>query len=650
VQCGLEVRVEGSRVVGVAGDAAHPISQGYACAKGRSLDRFHHHPERLCAPRLGQQDVSWNVLLDDLAETLRRVVGESGPDAVGFYHGTWSWMDTLGRRTTERLARQLGSRSVYSAVSVDAISRSYVSEQMSGRAMLIPNFALDETELLVLIGTNPIVSHGHSSGIPRPAAALRGVMERGAVWVVDPRESETARAATHHLAIRAGSDHVLLAGLVRALLEDGADQAALAERATGIPELAEAVAPFDLDRVSRECDVPASRVLALAQAIRETPRFAVATGTGVTMAPNSTVTEWLVWCLQIVAGSFDRPGGMWFNPGQLLRLDERDWAPLWDTKPEVLESRPDLPLRYGERPCAGLADEIESGGLRALFVIGGNPVASLPEAGRLVPALRCLEALAVADVIPSDTQQLATHTLAVAGQLERADTTQYADLFASTRSAQFTPALVPLGGERKPMWWVMAQIARRLGFDVLDGLDPDATDDTELLTAMVKGRLTVGEAANVMLSDVPRPRGWVEQRVLPDGRWRLSPEDLVEQLGRAEVPRTPCFVPRRAVGRMNSAFRDISARDEAVHLHPEDAAAAGVADGESIVVESESGRLQSRVHVSERVRPGVVSIPHGLVANVNQLTTGRAGHVEPATGMVHQSGIPVRLARASDAD
>ena len=628
----------------VEGDPDHPLSHGYACAKGRALGRFHHHPERLDAPRRGAARVSWDALLDDLAARLQRVLDETGPDAVGVYYGTWSWMDVLGRRATERLFRALGSRSLYSAVSVDAISRSYVSEQMSGRAMLIPNLALDETDLLLLIGTNPIVSHGHSCGIARPAAALRAVAQRGAVWVADPRASETARAASHHLQLRPGSDHVLLAGLVKALLAS-TDRADLATRASGAEVLEAAVAPYDLERVAGTCDLPLEALEALVDAIRTTPRFALATGTGLTMAPHSVVAEWLAWCLQIVAGSFDRPGGVWFNPGQLLRLDERDWPPLWDAEVETLPSRPDLPLRLGERPCAGLVDEIEARHLRALFVIGGNPVASLPEAGRLVPALRSLDAMAVADVIASDTERLATHSLAVSGQLERADTTWYADLFPSQRSAQYTPALLPLGAERKPLWWVVGSLARRLGLDVLDGLDPDATSDGELLEVSLKGRLEVGAEARVAVADEPRPRGWVARHVLPEGRWRLAPPGFAEQLAAARVPTEPCLVPRRAVGRMNSAFRDIQARDEDVHLHPDDAEAAGLADGDAISVETGVGVLHSRLHVSEHLRRGVVSVPHGLEANVSQLTTGRPGHVEPATGMVHQSGVRVRSIR-----
>ncbi|MCE2390257.1 MAG: molybdopterin-dependent oxidoreductase [Proteobacteria bacterium] len=647
VLCGLEVEVEGERVLRVGGDANHPISRGYACTKGRALGRFHHHPRRLDRPRLGSREVTWEILLDDLAGRLESILASTGPDGVAVYHGTWSWMDALGRRTAERLMHALGSTSVYSAVTVDAIARSYVCEQMAGRGFAIPNFAPEETELLILFGTNPVISHGHSCGIADPARALSGVARRGEVWVVDPRRSETASRATRHLAIRPGSDYLLAAHLVREILRDGADRDYLTEHASGLEELTAAVEPFGLERVVEVCGLDPDDVRDLLASVRRYRRLSVSTGTGITMSPDANVTEWLVWCLQIATASFERPGGMWFNPGQLLRLDERDWPEAPPVPPRTVPSRPDLPALFGELPCAGLVDEIEAGHHQALFSIGGNPVASLPQAERLVPALAGLEVFAVADVIESDSVALATHTIAAAGQLERADVSAYSDLFVNRRSAQYTPAVLPRGGDRRPVWWVLAQLGRRLGFDLLDGADPDLCDERELLAPLGRGHFELGDRAEVAMDEPSRPRGWVESRVLPGGRWRLAPPALVEQLARAEPPGGVCLIPRRAAGRMNSALRDIAARDEAVHVHPADAANAGLADGDRVRVVSASGTLESELRVTDSVRPGAVSIPHGLdEANVSRLTSGRPESSDPLTGMVAQSGVAVEIRRA----
>ena len=346
--------------------------------------------------------------------------------------------------------------------------------------------------MLVLFGTNPVISHGHSCGIADPARALAGVAKRGEVWVVDPRRSETARRATRHLAIRPGTDYLLAALLVREILREGADRDYLAEHASGLEELTAAVEPFTLDRVVEVCGLDPRR--------RPRPageRAPLRPPVGLDRHRRQHVSQReRDRVAGLVPPDRDRfvraAGGMWFNPGQLLRLDERAWPEAPPVPPRTVPSRPDLPVLFGERPCAGLVDEIEAGHHRALFSIGGNPVASLPETERLVPALSGLEIFAVADVIESDSVALATHTIAAAGQLERADVSAFSDLFVNRRSAQYTPAVLPRGGDRRPLWWVLAQLGRRLGCELLDGADPDLCDERELLAPLGPRPLRAG--------------------------------------------------------------------------------------------------------------------------------------------------------------
>jgi anaerobic selenocysteine-containing dehydrogenase len=151
--------------------------------------------------------------------------------------------------------------------------------------------------------------------MPDPVNALRALRDRAEVWVVDPRRTETARLASHHLAPRPGTDHAVLAFLVRALLHDGADRVTLDQHTAGGDALAEAVAPFSLEHAAQVADVPEDDLERLLAAVRRAGRVAVETGTGVTMAAGANVTQWLAWALMIVTGSMNRPGGVWFHPG-----------------------------------------------------------------------------------------------------------------------------------------------------------------------------------------------------------------------------------------------------------------------------------------------------------------------------------------------
>jgi anaerobic selenocysteine-containing dehydrogenase len=667
-QCGIVVSLDGDRVVRVRGDVDHPLSGGYTCPKGRALPAFHHDPRRLDHPMVRPRDagggarvVTWDELLDDLGARLAHVVAETGPAGVATYFGTWSWLDALGRRAGERFMRALRSPSTYSALTVDAVARSYVTELVAGTSALLPNLDPEGTGLTILVGTNPVVSHGHASGMPDPVARLRVVARRAGLWVLDPLRTETAHLATRHLALRPGSDHLVLGHVVRELLGPGggADHDYLDRHGTQVDELVAAVKPFDRATVAASAGVPPDGLDDLVAAVRASGHVTVLTGTGTTMARTGNLTEWMAWALQIVTGSIDQPGGAWCNPGWLTQLDQRRLGSGTGAAAPGPSSRPDLPGRFGERPCAGLVDEIESGAVRALLVLGGNPVTALPDTARMRAALSRLDVLAVADVVDTATVGLATHVIPVAGQLERADITTYVELFLSQVAVQHTLAVVPVGGDRRPLWQVLGQVGRRLGLEVLDGgLDPDTCTERELMAALVarSGADTagLGEATEVRVADPPRPRGWVTDHALPDGRWRLAPEPLVRQLAeeRARRPTDPLSLvvtPRRVVRRMNSALAPAAdaATTDAALVHPADAAAAGLADGQAVCVSSASGTLRTVVRLRDDLARGTVSVPHGLPdRNVSGLTSGAAGRVDPLTGMVVQSGIPVTLTAA----
>jgi anaerobic selenocysteine-containing dehydrogenase len=367
------------------------------------------------------------------------------------------------------------------------------------------------------------------------------------------------------------------------------------------------------------------------------------------------LTEWLLWALHTITGSWEQPGGPWCNPGYQTRLDER--APrVGSSESPGPASRPDLVGRFGERPCAALNDEIEAGNVRVLVVLGGNPATSLPDAQRFAAATRRLDALVVADVVESDTVRLATHALPVAGQLERTDVTTLVELFSPVVAAQHTPPVLPPGGARRAAWRVFADLAERLGHDVLPaGIDHRRSSDAALLTASRRNPFAPDalRRASVLLSDDPRPRGWIHDTVLAGRRWNLAPPELVRRLAALGDPPPLVFTPRRAPRRMNSALRDVHApggKLDPTHVwvHPDDAAAAGVTGATAVTVRSDVGAIVAPLLVTERVRRGTVSVPHGLAAeqNVSRLTSGSEGTVEPLTGMVAQSGVPVTLTAA----
>jgi anaerobic selenocysteine-containing dehydrogenase len=554
------------------------------------------------------------------------------------YLASGSAFDSAGRRAAERFLRVLGSPQKYTATTIDTPSKPLVAELVGGWSGLTPIWDHERSTLLVLIGSNPVVSHGHSNAIPDPVRRLREHRARGGeLWVVDPRRTETAGLADRHLAPRPGSDWLVLGHLVRALLPR-----ADASAANGVDALRAALEPLTPEVAAAGTGLPVEDLDALVDAVRRHGRVSALTGTGVSMGERANVAEWLLWALHVVTGSYDAPGGMWFNPGYLLQLDTRELQASDGVPGAGPPSRPELPRRFGEWPCAGLLSEIEAGNVRTLFVVGGNPATAFPDAPRTRAALSSLDALVVVDVLPTETTALATHVLPAVGQLERADVPWLLDGYQLAVATQFTPAVVPRVAERWPVWRMFAALGERLGLDVLGGglTSGTATDEALLRPLAERSRGGAEEvfAARAGVVDSGAVFGWV-RRILPGGRWRLAPEPLLAQLDAAlaaPVVGGMQLIAQRQLRTMNSQLRELA--DVAVLVHPSIAAELG----EVAEVRSAAGSVVGPVRGDDRVPPGAVAIPHGWShPNVSGLTDG--DDLDPLTGMVHQTAVPVEI-------
>jgi anaerobic selenocysteine-containing dehydrogenase len=234
---------------------------------------------------------------------------------------------------------------------------------------------------------------------------------------------------------------------------------------------------------------------------------------------------------------------------------------------------------------------------------------------------------------------MSTHILPTKDQLERPDVTLW-DILSPRVSAQHTPAVVGPVGDRRSMWWVLAELGRRLGHELAD---TSMTDDAMLAGVTAGARCTFDElVANGWAEaahELPAP--WVERHVDRLGGWRLAPRSLVDQLAALQTPAPLVLVPRRQRRRLNSQLDYLGETAEII-IHPDEAAAAGVANAQPLIVRSAHGELRGVAKVDPSVRRGAVSVPHGHHdANVNLLTS--KDDIDLLTGMTRYSGVPVSL-------
>ncbi|MCU1455146.1 MAG: putative dehydrogenase [Acidimicrobiales bacterium] len=654
--CGIVVTADGEQIVSVRGDSDHPVSQGYTCSKGRALPAMHHHEDRLDDPALAGQAASWDETLDDLAARLRTVVDEHGPDAVAIYRSAGWAFDAAGRYFIDSFARALGTNQIYSSLTLDTPNKLLVADLMTGSPLLLPFPDRENARLVILVGQNPIVSHGHGVMWPNALQELRQIRASGGkVVVVDPRITESAAGADVHVQLLPGTDAALLGHLVREVLARRPDTEFLdaAVDAASLDLLRRCVEPFDAATTAARCGVPLATLAEVVELLVTTPRVATSCGTGVSMSEAPNAAEWLSWALNAVTGSLDRPGGVLFTRGFLRPMESRIAS-----RPRVTgaaaTSRPEFSQTWGELPAAVLNDEILSGGVRALLVFGGNPAKVFPDSDKTRAALTSLDVLAVHDVRRTETTDLATHLLAGTGQLERADMPAYVDGTFPIPFTQYGARVVEPAGQRRATWWIVSELGRKMGVRLPEAPNDPLDDDAVLAGAARSGRATFEQIkaapSGIVADDAPEV-GWVVPDRIPRGRLDLAPAELVDQLEawRDAAPAPPglALVNRRLPHQMNSLLREVASQQRrplpTLLVHPQDAAAYHLTDGAGAHVRSRHGETTAMVEISSAMRPGVVSLPHGWSGpDVNQLTSD-VDDLDPLTGMPRFSGIAVTL-------
>ena len=427
--------------------------------------------------------------------------------------------------------------------------------------------------------------------------------------------------------------------------------------AQSLERLDRAVAPFDSATTARLCDVDPVVLDEVASLVEDTERVAYVSGTGVSMGPAANAAEWLGWALCAVAGSLDREGGLLFNPGVIRPQSETGPT----TTPRVTgpppASRPEVTHAYGEYPSAVLCDEILAGNVRALLSFGGNPLASFPDSSKTADAMQALDVLAMAELRHTQTTAVATHVLPTCDQLERHDVTFFIDQAFPIPFAQYTPPVVGARGSRRPLWRVMAELAARMGMDIpalaqMDG--EEAMIASSVKRSRVPFDVLKASPSGVVVDNVPRWDWLIPERV-PKARLDLAPQALVDELERWASARQESraragvelrLICRRLPHQMNSDLQGIPSQQRppfaTLLMHELDAGRRGLGDGDAVVVATASGSTEAAVEITDRIRPGVVSLPHSwAIPAVNNLTS--AAELDPLTGMPLFTSIGVSV-------
>ena len=700
--CGMVATVEDGRVTKLRPDAEHPLSRGFACPKGIAMTEIQNDPERLLHPQRRRPDgsferISWPTALDEIGERLGAIRSEHGGESIGWYMGNPGAFSYSHPLWVKGFVDALGSQHYYTASSQDVSNRFAASSLLYGSPYVLPIPDLARTDLLLVVGANPLVSHGSVMSAPRIKDQLHAIVERGGrVVVVDPRRSETAREF-EHLPLRPDSDAHLLLALLQVIFAESLEDAAALARASDADALRELVATHTPEATAAATGVDPDRVRELGRAIAAADGAAIYGRTGSCLGRNGTLVSFLLDALALATGNLDRAGGSMFGGAAIPfdRVAEAIGAGDYGKRRSRVGGFPEV---LGAMPASLMAKEITTPGkgrMRALFVSAGNPVMSVPNGDELAAAIAELELCVSIDIYMSETAKLADYVLPATTFLEREDVPlPFLSLFTKP-FINMTEAVVEPAGEARQEWEVIEDIAERIGIvpsSVLAArwlgraglkLSPRRLVDLLLRVGPEGDRFGLRRGGLSLKRLAQSPHGIVlaehlEPGVLDgkirheDGRVHLCPGEIaaeVERIDRSDREQDERF-PLRMIGlrelRSHNSWMHNSAKlmaGDRVHrarLNPADAAAAGIADGDRVRIASAHGEIEIEARVTDEVMAGTVAVPHGWGhdagwetanaaggANVNLLTSSAPDDLERLAGMAHMNGVPVRVAAAA---
>ncbi|MEO5974012.1 MAG: molybdopterin-dependent oxidoreductase [Ilumatobacteraceae bacterium] len=504
--CGLEITVADNLVTRIRGDREDVFSRGFICPKGSTLKQLHEDPDRLKRPLIKRNgvhvEVTWSEAWAHVADGLSVIIDKYGRESIATYLGNPNAHNLASLIYNRALILGIGSRQRFSASSVDQLPKQVASGYMFGTPLSVAIPDLDRTQYILMLGANPYASNGSLCTAPDFPGRLEAMRARGGkLVVVDPRRSRTADEADEWLAIRPGTDALLLAAIANTLLADGVADPGdhIREFLNGFDLLPQALGPFTARAVERATGIDAGIIRRIAHEINDAPSALVYGRIGTTAVSFGTTASWLIDVVNTITGNLDRPGGVMFPlpaTGNSTTRGKRGSGSGFRIGRGLSRVRK-FPEALGEYPVAMLAEEITTAGegqVKAVVTVAGNPVLSTPNSRQMEAALEELEFMVSVDMYLNETTRHADVILPPPSHLERSHYDIIFNGFSIRNVANFSEPVLPKPEDQPDEWEILvklAGIAKGLGAEV----DPSVIDDVNLDTFL--GGLISDPSSNI---------------------------------------------------------------------------------------------------------------------------------------------------------
>ncbi len=646
--CGLQIEHDGKNIISIRGDRQNQFSRGHICPKGIAQQDLYNDPDRLRRPVRrkggGWEEVSWAEAFAEAGSRIAAIQKKYGNDAIAVYYGNPTSHNYSSLLVLVPFVKGFKTRNIYSATSVDSLTRMLVSLLVYGSQALLPIPDIERTELLMIIGANPVVSNGSVMAAPDCKKRLMEIRERGGkIFVIDPRRTETAAIADAHYFIRPGTDALFLLAMLNTMFkEEIANPGKLNLMIDGLDRLKEIAAEYPPERVADTVGIASEDIKALARDFLSSPKAVCYGRMGTSTQEFGSLATWLVDAVNIVTGNLDRPGGAMFTTpavdlvGLAKLLRQPGFFNRWQSRVSG------LPEFNGEFPVAALAEEIETPGpgqIKALVTNAGNPILSLPNGRRLDRAFEKLEFMASIDFYINETTRHADIIFPPTTSMETDHYSILEHAMGIRNTAHYAPALFPKPEGARHNWEIQldliyhiernrSALSSGLGWikhSALYFFSPQR--QLNFLLRLRPYKLSIEK-----LKEFPHgiDLGPLESRIdkvisTPNRRINLVPEILTGDLERLQKKLGPeeslsegefLLISRRTLRSMNSwmhnSLRLVKGKNRCtLMMSPEDADRSGLEMGQQVIVTSRVGEIRAPLEVTDEMMPGVVSLTFG---------------------------------------
>lgn len=686
--CGIEIEYEGKEILSIKGDKLDPFSKGHICPKAVALKDIYEDKDRLRKPMKktsdGWKEISWDKAFDEVVENIVGIQKDYGHSTVGLYQGNPAVHNTGTMLSAPDFVRALGTQNRYSATSVDQLPHHFASLLMFGHQHMIPIPDIDRTELLVIMGANPVISNGSLMTAPNIKKRLEKIRKSGGKIInIDPRFTETSSKSDQQIYIRPGSDVFMLLAVVNLLFKDSKIKPnRLSGFVDGVDRLQGAVKSYTPEAVEDITGIKANSIRLLVEQLTEAERAVWYGRLGVCTQEFGGLCMWLVNVINILTGNFDEPGGAMFT------------TPAIDVKPHTSKGHINrwqsrvrkLPEFGNELPVATLAEDILTPGdgqIRGMIINAGNPVLSTPNGSQLKKAFESLGFMVSIDIYLNETSSLANIILPPATGLEVDHYDLVFHSLAIRNTAKFSPALFKPSKEAKYDWQIFRELTKRYlkktdGYSLKKCLEMTVKNNISIKKSIEIGIKRGPQVKNIDIKALFKNPHGIDlgplESQLPEALYtansmiNIFPNEMEKDLKRvsdrlkksSKEPQGFLLIGRRQLRTCNSWMHNsprlMKSNTCTLFVHPEDAESVGLNGSKMATVKSRTGEVTLPYELTNEIMKGTLSIPHGwghqgniklAVAqsnpgvSINDITDET--FIDELTGNAALNGVPVQL-------